>query len=692
MVQGVLFDDMPGQKQESGEKDIGRRLSLKFSKKNSNIVFLYNRGIFIKKVDLSDRPAKRLLVVEAVEMGAIKTRLAEALKISRQSIHNYTESKKHFGIEGVVHNYSASTSKSLPKQRHNHANQLGTGNKARQLEQIRKEQIQNLPVQAELIFEEEIAQIEHEDHPYAEEHEWEQTRYAGVFVYVIALITQNQWLRLVMGHFGKQYRIFMVFVLMTAHNIRSIEQLKNICSREAGIILGIKKLPSRLKVRHWLHEACQKKLSTQLLTQFFRSQIKTGLVGIGLWFTDGHHLPYTGKRKIHSGYNTQRRMPEPARTNLVTSDNKGRIVDFEIQEGKGDLRNYIVHLAQKWEDDCPDTPVMVFDREGYGADFFYGLIDKQIPFVTWEKYIDTKKLEGVDKKLFKEEFKLNDKVYRVFEGKKAFTLKLENDSCQEFTLRRIYIWNVTSNRRTCALAGTCPLSTQGCALAILNRWGASENTFKHLADRHPLHYEPGFKFVESEKQEIVNPEYKGKKGVLTRIKKQLNALYKKLSKTSEVFNKDGNPRENSAYQRLKKEIASQEAEMTRVQQEVKELPEKIDLSELEDYRCFQRITNESKNLFDFITSSVWNARKRMVGWLLSFYENKNEYIDLFYAITYCHGWVKSTKDKVTVRLEPIQQHSRRAAQEQLCRKLTGLNAMTPSGKSLVIEVGLSPLK
>ncbi len=77
---------------------------------------------------------------------------------------------------------------------------------------------------------------------YAEEHEWEQTRYAGVFVYVIALITQNKWLRLVMGHFGNQYMIFIVFVLMVVHNIRSIEQLKNIYSREAGIILGIKKL------------------------------------------------------------------------------------------------------------------------------------------------------------------------------------------------------------------------------------------------------------------------------------------------------------------------------------------------------------------------------------------------------------------------------------------------------------------
>lgn len=689
MEQGVLFDDMPAQ--ESNVKGIGARLFLKFSERIPDKVSLYNQDTLIKTVDLSDRVAKRLLVVEAVEMGATKTRLAAALQISRQSIHNYTETKKHFGLEGLIHNYSPSVSKSRRRQRQDHASSRGTGNKARQLEKMRKEQKQQLPVQSELTFEEKIAA---EDQPYTEEHDWEQTRYAGVFVYIVTLITQNQWLRLVLGYFGTKYKIFMVFILMAAHNIRSIEQLKNLHRREAGIILGIKKLPTRLRARHWLHEVCQKKISTQLLTHFFRSQLQTGLVGFWLWFTDGHHLPYTGKRKLHAGYNTQRRMPEPARTNLVTSDSSGRIVDFEIQEGKGNLRAYIVQLAQKWQDDLSHTPVMVFDREGYGAAFFHGLIDEQIPFVTWEKHVDTKKLKAFDNECFEEEFKFNGKVYRVFEGEKAFSHMPENGPCHKFTLRRIYIWNVTSNRRTCALAGISPelLSTQDCTRAILNRWGASENTFKHLADRHPLHYEPGFKFVESEKQEIANPEFKEKKGLLARMKRQLNKLYKKFSKSKEVFNKDGKPRENSAHQRLKREITLQEAEIDRIQQESKEIPEKIDISDLEDYRSFHRISNESKNLFDFVTSCVWNARKQMVEWLFQFYENKNEYIDLFYAITYCHGWIKSDKRTVTVRLEPLQQHSRRAAQEQFCRKLTSLNAITPTGKSLVIEVGPSPLK
>ena len=693
MEQGGLFEDMP--KQDPNVKGIGTRLFLKFSKKNPREVSLYHYDNIIKTVDLTDRVAKRLLVVEAVEMGANKSRLAAALNICRQSIHNYTETKKHFGLEGLIHNYSPSTSKSRRKQRQDHVTRRGTGNKARQLEQIRKEQKQQLPAQTELTFGEKIAQLSPEAHPFTEAHDWKQTRYAGVFVYLITLITQNQWLSLVMGYFGDKYKIFMVFVLMVAHNIRSIEQLKNLSSREGGIAMGISRLPTRLKTRHWLHEACRMKISKQLLTRFFRSQLQSGIVGAWLWFTDGHHLPYTGKRKLHAGYNTQRRMPEPARTNLVTSDSNGRIVDFEIQEGQGDLRGYIVHLAQKWQEDVTDTPVMIFDREGHGADFFHTLIDKKIPFVTWEKHIDTKKLESLEAECFKEQFEFNDKEYRVFEGEKAFTHAPENGPCQEFTLRRIYIWNVTSARRTCALAGISPeqMVTQDCARAILNRWGASENTFKHLADRHPLHYQPGYSFSESEKQEIANPDYKEKKELLVRTKKQLNKLYKKFSKSKEVFNKDGSVRENSVHERLKQEIVRQEAEIGHLQQEAKSIPERIDISLLEKYRCFERLSNESKNLFDFVTSCVWNARKQMVEWLLPFYDNKNEYIDLFYVITHCHGWIKSEKHKVTMRLEPLRQSNRRAAQEQFCRKLTSLNATTPAGKSLVIEVvGPSPLR
>lgn len=131
--------------------------------------------------------------------------------------------------------------------------------------------------------------------------------------------------------------------------------------------------------------------------------------------------------------------------------------------------------------------------------------------------------------------------------------------------------------------------------------------------------------------------------------------------------------------------------MEQLRQDKSKLPERVDVSQLEDYRSFKKIDNEGKYLFDFVTSSVWNARKQMVDWLRPFFNQENELVDLFYTITYCHGWIKSTDKEVIVRLEPLQQKSRRLAQEQLCRKLTSLGAQTPNGKWLVIEVGESPI-
>ena len=63
----------------------------------------------------------------------------------------------------------------------------------------------------------------------------------------------------------------------------------------------------------------------------------------------------------------------------------------------------------------------------------------------------------------------------------------------------------------------------------------------------------------------------------------------------------------------------------------------------------------------------------------------------FDAITDCHGWIKSSKTAVTVRLEALQQPRHRLAQEQLCRKLTGLMTRTPSGKRFLVEVGEAPV-
>jgi len=217
-------------------------------------------------------------------------------------------------------------------------------------------------------------------------------------------------------------------------------------------------------------------------------------------------------------------------------------------------------------------------------------------------------------------------------------------------------------------------------IGILNRWGASENMFKHIKDRHPFHYHPGFKLTISKKQDVANPILKELKTFIVKMRKNITKLKVKLVDTKPVFNSDGSERKNSIYSNLKKKLSEEELILRKACEDAKKEPERVNTSDIEDYRELKMVDNEGKKLFDLITSCVWNARKEIVDWIQPHWNLKNEVVDLFYAITECHGWVRSTKEEVRVRLEPLEQPSRQSAQEKLCRKLTLLAAILPNDK------------
>lgn len=100
MKQSALFKNV--EPQGENIKQIGYRLYLKFSDRTPSKVSLYHNNTLVKIIEFSDKVAKKLLVVEAVEMGAEKKALAEALGITRQTVHNYIEINKYFGLEGLI--------------------------------------------------------------------------------------------------------------------------------------------------------------------------------------------------------------------------------------------------------------------------------------------------------------------------------------------------------------------------------------------------------------------------------------------------------------------------------------------------------------------------------------------------------------------------------------------------------------
>jgi len=657
-------------------------------RKATDFVEVWRNNGFLFRTAIDPReqsPELRQLVVDLIEKyQAQKTKTAECFSLSRQTIDNWIDSFNKHGIMGLIN--SSKSGGGRPR-----------GNKAREHETTRSAQKQEQYENQLSVFDIQppvSQEIEPFEEPFYETTQRENNRYAGQIVYQILLSSKWNWYKLINGYYGVDYKIFQIFLLMVGKNIGSIEQLKNVHQDEGGTILGLRRIPSLPLVWSWFYTAAERGISQQMCASLRNSQLRNGQVGTNFWFTDGHALPYSGKERLHKVYNTKRRLVEPGRTNLVTCDIQGRIVDYQIQEGQGDLRARILMVHQNVGSQLPEHPVQVFDREGHGNDFYYGLVTAGCPFVSWEKHADQKKLAGFSESQFTEELTYNDTLYRFIETEKELETEIvhqEQVIQKSFKLRRFYVCNTKTGKRTSVLANnaTLELSQQDCVMAILARWGASENTFKYLNKRHPLHYQPGFTYSESKNQLIENPEIKKIDKEIAKHTKELQGQYKELSKKEKQINKDGSLRKNDVYTQYKAQITEEEVKVQELKEQKKQLPEKIDISGLQDYESFKGIDNEAKTMFDFVTTAVWNARKEGIDILRKYYSNENDIVDLFYTITHSHGTVQITPQKVIVTLEPLQQHSRRAAQIDFCRYLTALAGQTPNRKHIIVQVARS---
>ena len=72
---------------DKNKTHIGRGISLEIRGSKNGIAIQYDRDREIKRVDLSDKTAKRIFIVDLVELGVNQTKLADKLQISRQSIN-----------------------------------------------------------------------------------------------------------------------------------------------------------------------------------------------------------------------------------------------------------------------------------------------------------------------------------------------------------------------------------------------------------------------------------------------------------------------------------------------------------------------------------------------------------------------------------------------------------------------------
>ena len=133
--------------------------------------------------------------------------------MSRETIDSYLRIESEYGYKGLLHSKSK-LSKLL--QGNNNGDNALPMNKNKTLAEKRKIKQEGIEgIQYEITFsfsgEGEATNIPDKEQPFNETHDWEETRYAGIFVYLMMLISNWKWLKLIMGYSGKFYKIFMVF-------------------------------------------------------------------------------------------------------------------------------------------------------------------------------------------------------------------------------------------------------------------------------------------------------------------------------------------------------------------------------------------------------------------------------------------------------------------------------------------------
>lgn len=189
---------------------------------------VYYRDELLKEVDLGVKSERQRLVIDLMEQQVNQTKLADALCVSRQTLHNYRESYKKFGLEGRTHGYQPSESKSLEAQRKAHAHKRRGGTKARQLEQLRKQQREALPKNGALDLDppseavqealqdtesqaSDAKSLAKEELPFAANHLGCASRYAGALILLFPLLVNWRWFGKILPRFGRHWRIFRFF-------------------------------------------------------------------------------------------------------------------------------------------------------------------------------------------------------------------------------------------------------------------------------------------------------------------------------------------------------------------------------------------------------------------------------------------------------------------------------------------------
>jgi len=684
MAQGILLDS-------------SQLLEVIFDEDRCQIVYGFHT---FQNFHKNDKATLRASVVQLVNMGVKKRRLAREFNITRNTIDKWEAIFQQEGLSELV-NMKNGRSRKCDETVEKYIIDLNAELKKRKghrqtiIDEVEK--LFGITISRELIRrvlkkhkssneEEEKKGVEKENEGIETIENAERTdiKNGGVLLALPFLKKHNVSALIPEGKdkdsrgYGFKDIVMTLSMLLTGGLLKNEEQIKINDSPCMGEVLRKKLLPSLSTIRRMLPALIDKidvaKLKRDFAVRFFNFYIDRMI-----FYIDGHFMPYYGKEKILYGYNSLRRIAMKGRTSYIVNSETGRPIFQILSDNFDNFNDNIIKLIRFLKKlGCMKDMLLVFDRGGFGEKFFNSIYKKTL-FVCWSKGKASPPRKGKWEKVFRY---IESNVYGKREKEllevKEEKLEVENEE-DKYIFRRFFIKK--GGKISTAVTNDLNRPLEELVRILTRRWGAQENVFKELKkigydnihsywkDEYSVHM-----LLEKEidvKKEMINPEYTEVVDKRKELKKRLEKLRAKIGKQSLMGKRIDKP--TKALVRQKTEIEEIEKTIEVINERINYLPEKILRFGYAKENGILKLGSEKKEYFDLMKFIAYNVRRDIADIVGPVYKNNRDIHTIILKWLRSKCILQKVNGELIVTFSGTSKKNEHEALQILCEHLNSLD-------------------
>ena len=495
--------------------------------------------------------------------------------------------------------------------------------------------------------------------------------------------------------------IFMSLAFLALLRVRTLAQSSHIPAGEIGKAVGLDRIPEVKTLRERIALFCSKCDIEQWGYKLSKSWLEDYPDLSGVLYIDGHvNIYYGSKTQMPKRYVSRLRLCMSGSTDYLVNDQLGQpffVINKAINSGM--IQTIKEDVIPRLNKDIPDQPtatklaasphlsryMLVFDRECFSPNFFYDLWqDYRIAICTYNKNVKDK---WPEEEFFTHKGKLPTGQEQEIELAERGVLLQNRGSKKKIWVREVRKKS-KSGHQTSIITTNYLLPTIMIGLYMFSRW-SQENFFKYMMQHFGIDTLVSYlKEKISETTILINPAHRTLEGQLKKITSKLNYRKAKFGsmELGDIPIDDKKAKKFLAKKaELRNEIVVLEQEADLIKQKKKQVPRKIQFSQLPENEKFDNAINQRKAFLDIIKMIAYRAETAMANRIKPNMSHPDEARKLLQQVYQSDAnlWVNKNDRELCVELHRMSYWKDDKIIEKLCDQLNETKTKFP-GTDLTI--------